>query len=130
MPIDVGLDLVRVLDVEESLRGEHGDRYLARIYTEREVADCRSGDVIDPARIAGRFAAKEATLKVISSGEDGISMRDIEVRREASGRVHLELHGAAAELAAAIGVRELALSITHEAGFAAAVVVATRAAAS
>jgi holo-[acyl-carrier protein] synthase len=131
MPIDVGLDLVSVQDVEASLHGEHGRRYLARIYTEQEVADCRgsAGDV-DAVRLAGRFAAKEATLKVISSGEDGISMRDIEVRREASGRVHLELHGAAADLAAGLGVQELALSITHEAGFAAAVVVATRAPAS
>lgn len=126
MPIDVGLDLVRVADVEASLDGEQGHRYLARIFTEREVGDCTSGDAIDAARLAGRFAAKEATLKVISSGEDGISMRDIEVRREASGRVHLELHGAAAALASSLGVRELALSITHEAGFAAAVVVGTR----
>jgi holo-[acyl-carrier protein] synthase len=53
-------------------------------------------------------------------------MRDIEVRRDASGKVHLELHGRAAEVAAAAGIGELALSITHEAGFAAAVVVATR----
>jgi holo-[acyl-carrier protein] synthase len=129
MSIDVGLDLVRVEDVAESLQGDHARRYLDRIYTETEVADCRVAGAIDPTRLAGRFAAKEATLKVISSGEDGIPMDDIEVRREASGRVHIELHGRAAEVAAAAGVQELALSITHEAGFAAAVVIATRGAA-
>jgi len=126
VPIDVGLDLVRIADVVEAIEGAHGERYLARIYTEREVADCRAESTIDAARLAGRFAAKEATLKVISSGEDGVPMRDIEVRRTASGKVHLELHRRAAEVAAAAGIRELALSITHEAGFAAAVVMAMR----
>ena len=124
MAIQVGLDLVSVDEVAEALRAPHGDRYLARVYTETEVADCRSAAGIDPERLAARFAAKEATLKVLSTGDDGVSLLDIEVIRESSGRVHLELHGRAAELAAAAGVLDLALSLTHEGGFAAAVVVA------
>lgn len=124
MPIRVGLDLVAVGSVAESLRGAHGDRYLERVYTEREVEDCRTAAGVDPERLAARFAAKEATLKVLPAGDEGLSLRAIEVRRERTGRVDLELTGRAAELAAEAGVTELSLSLTHEEGFAAAVVVA------
>ena len=124
MPIRVGLDLVAVETVEESLHATHGERYLERLFTEREVADCRTAAGIDPERLAARFAAKEATLKVLPAADVGVPWQDIEVRREASGRVHLELHGRAAELATEATIVDLALSLTHEGGFAAAVVVA------
>lgn len=125
MAIRVGLDLVSVAGVIETLRSELVDRYLARVYTDDEVADCRTAAGVDPERLAARFAAKEATLKVISSGaDDALSLREIEVRREPSGRVHLALHGRAAELAAEAGLSNLELSLTHDGGFAAAVVVA------
>ena len=120
----MGLDLVSVTDVGQTLRSELGDRYLARIYTDAEVADCRTDNGVDAERLAARFAAKEATVKVISrSADDSISLREIEVRREPSGHVRLALHGGAAQLAADAGLTEFELSLTHEAGFAAAVVV-------
>lgn len=124
MPIRVGLDLVAVASVEASLRSAHHERYLERLFTEREVADCRTAAGIDPERLAARFAAKEATLKVLPAADEGVPWPDIEVRRESSGRVHLELHGRAAELAARATIVDLSLSLTHEGGFAAAVVVA------
>ena len=124
MPIRVGLDLVAVASVEDSLRAAHGDRYLERLFTEREVADCRTAAGIDPERLAARFAAKEATFKVLPAADPGVPWRDVEVRREASGRVHLELRGRAAELATEATIVDLSLSLTHEGGFAAAVVVA------
>jgi holo-[acyl-carrier protein] synthase len=124
MPLRVGLDLVAVTGVADSLRAAHGERYLERLFTEREVADCRTASGIDPERLAARFAAKEATLKVLPAADEGVSWHDIEVRRETSGRVHLELRGRAAELAAEATIIDLALSLTHEGGFAAAVVVA------
>jgi holo-[acyl-carrier protein] synthase len=111
-------------DVQASLEAAHGERYLERIYTEDEVEDCRTAAGIDPQRLAARFAAKEATLKVLPAGSGGVSFRAIEVRREESGRVHLQLSGRAAELAADAGLADFAVSLTHEAGFAAAVVVA------
>lgn len=124
MVIRVGLDLVSVNVVAEALRAPHADRYLARVYNEAEVTDCQTATGVDPERLAARFAAKEATLKVLSTGDEGVSFRDIEVRRESSGRVRLALHGRAAELAAEAGVIDLALSLTHEGSFAAAVVIA------
>jgi holo-[acyl-carrier protein] synthase len=126
VPILVGIDLVAANAVEQSLRAAHGERYLQRVYTEREVEDCRTGAGagVDPERLAARFAAKEATLKVLPVGDEGLALTTIEVCREPSGRVHIELSGRAAELAAGAGIAELSVSLTHEAGFAAAVVVA------
>ncbi len=123
MVIHVGLDLVSVAQVLETLEGPLGARYLARIYTDSEIGDCRTNDGIDAQRLAARFAAKEATLKMLAEGE-GIPLRDIEVEREPSGAVRLMLHGQAAQRAADVGVVEIALSLTHEDGYAAAVVIA------
>lgn len=120
MPLRVGIDLIEVAAVEEAISA-HGERYLARVYTERERADC--GDA--PERLAARFAAKEAALKVLRPEADAPPWRTIEVRRDPGGWVELALSGRAAELADAAGIRELALSVTHEGGRASAVVVAT-----
>jgi phosphopantetheinyl transferase (holo-ACP synthase) len=73
------------------------DRYLRRVYTDRELEDCRAGE--------------------------GLPLNTIEVRSGPGGEVELALSGPAAEVAAAAGVTELALSLTHEGGFAAAAVV-------
>ena len=124
MPSRVGIDLVAVDNVEESVR-VHADRYLKRIYTPGELSDCRTADGVDPERLAARFAAKEATIKVLRPDrEQAIPWNSIEVRRGESGGVDLELRGAAAEAASAAGIDELALSLTHEAGIAGAVVLA------
>ncbi len=122
----VGIDLVSVDTVAASIRA-HGDRYLQRVYTEAELRDCRDGEgAADPQRLAARFAAKEAALKVLRPTGEAIPWQDIEVVREPSGWVELKLSGAAAASAADQGLGELALSVSHEAGFATAVVVAQR----
>jgi holo-[acyl-carrier protein] synthase len=123
MGLRVGIDLVAVADIEASLRA-HGERYLRRVFTSREVEDSRTGEQISAERLAARFAAKEAAMKTLRIGDDALSWHDIEVRREEGGWVELALHGRAAELAAAAGVIELAVSLTHEGGYASAVVVA------
>ncbi len=120
----VGIDLVEVRAVRESVH-RHGDRYLERVYTEREVADCRGAVGVDPSRLAARFAAKEAVVKLLRPGsEDPLPWRSIEVVRARGGWVELELHEPATSLAARAGVTGLAISLTHEAGFASAAVVA------
>jgi len=123
MAVRVGIDLVSVDAVRESIRN-HGDRYLARIYTARELDDCRTAAGVDPELLGARFAAKEATLKVLRPGDDAIPWLAIEVRRDPQGWVELRLDGRAAALAAESGMTGMALSVTHEGGFASAVVVA------
>jgi holo-[acyl-carrier protein] synthase len=121
MPLRVGIDLVKAATIQEAL-AEHGERYVQRVYTEAEAADCAG----DPLRLAARFAAKEATMKVLQpSPDDAVPWPSIEVVRTPGGSPRIALHGAAAELARAGGLTDLALSFTHEDEYAAAVVVGT-----
>ena len=108
-----------VAEVTESVRA-HGDRYLERIYTERELDDCKG----DHERLAARFAAKEAAIKALRPGDEAIPWSEIEVVRDPSGWVELSLSGRAAALATESRVVGLAVSLTHEAGLASAVVIA------
>lgn len=125
LPLRVGLDLTSVSAVGDSIR-THGRRYLERVYTADEIAECRTPSGPDAERLAGRFAAKEAAMKVLRpSDETALPWTAIEVRKDSRGSVGVELSGPAAELATASGVGSLSLSITHERDFAAAIVVAT-----
>jgi len=123
MAVRVGIDLVSVETVRASVE-THADHYLQRVYTDRELADCRGADGLELHRLAARFAAKEAAMKVLRVREEAVPWRSIEVRRDDAGWAELALSGAAAELAAAAGVRELAVSLTHEREWASAVVIA------
>ena len=125
MPLRVGIDLVSVEEVREAIR-EHGARYLERLFTPGELRDCGQNGEPEPERLAARFAAKEATLKVLRPGDQAVPWADIEVMRDPTGWVALELTGAAAALARDQGLDGFALSISHERGFATAVVVAER----
>jgi holo-[acyl-carrier protein] synthase len=124
MALRVGIDLVAVATVAESLRGPHRDHYLKRIYTAREVDDCRDPTGrVEPERLAARFAAKEAAIKALPGAGEKVRLTYIEVVQDESRDIALLLSGRAAELFAACGADEIALSLTHEAGFAAATVV-------
>ncbi len=117
----IGLDIVAVGRLETIL-ARHGQRFVDRI--------CRPGEAKerDGVRLAqhvgGLFAAKEAALKALGTGWNrGLGFRQVEVCRDAAGRPSIRLHGRAAQTAARMGVGRIHLSITHDAGVAAAVVV-------
>lgn len=116
----VGTDLTAVEAVREAI-AVHGDRYLRRIFTDEELSDAQG----DPRRLAARFAAKEAVLKVLRPGDDPLPWNEIRVRRHASGWTDLVLSGRVAERARTAGLDEWAVSLTHEGDLASAVVVAT-----
>jgi holo-[acyl-carrier protein] synthase len=116
----VGIDLTSVDAVRQAVE-EHGDGYLERVYTAQEREDCKS----DPTRLAARFAAKEAAIKVLRpTVSTSLPWTDIEVVRQAGGHVELLLTGLAAASAAAQGLQGFAVSLTHEGSFACAVVIA------
>ena len=124
MGLRVGIDLVSIDAVEESVR-IHSGRYLRRVYTAREVRDCRAPDgAPDPRKLARCFAAKEAALKVLDVDDESVPWPSIEVRTDHLGSLSIELTGAAEQLARQRGVTELELSITHAGPLAAAIVVA------
>ena len=102
----VGIDLTSAALVREAIDA-HGARYLERVYTAAELLDCAG----DPTRLAGRFAAKEAAIKVLRPRRDAaLPWTDIEVVRDTEGYVELRLAGLAAVHAAEQGLTELAVS--------------------
>jgi holo-[acyl-carrier protein] synthase len=101
-----------------------GDRYLGRIYTAHEVSCCRGTPSVVAAGLAARFAAKEATIKVLRPVDGQPDWRSIEIRRHPAGWCAVHLSDEAARMARDQGISNLAVSLTHEAGMAAAVVVA------
>lgn len=119
MPTSVGIDLIDVEEVRTSI-AVFGRRYLERVYTPDELRDCRE----DAERLAGRFAAKEATIKALRVADEPVPWCSIGVRSVHGGAPALDLSGSAARVAKQRGVRRVSVSITHERGLAAAVVLA------
>jgi holo-[acyl-carrier protein] synthase len=109
--LGIGLDatdIPRIADVLE----RHGERFLRRVFTAGEIAYCTKRRNPAP-HLAGRFAAKEAAMKALGTGQShGVLWKDIEVVRE-SGPPRLELHGGAAKRAAEMRVRRSLVTITH-----------------
>jgi holo-[acyl-carrier protein] synthase len=118
--VSCGVDLVAV-DAFARLLAREGPRFADAVFTADEQAAC-SGQA---ERLASRFAAKEAVLKALGVGVDRVRLSDIEVRNAASGRPAVQLHGEAAALAAQANLRDFSLSLSHDGGMAAAMVVAT-----
>ncbi len=121
--IRVGADVVSVHQVAESVES-FGPRYLDRVYTEHELGSCRGAPAARAASLAARFAAKEATIKVLRPRGHQPDWRSVEVRRHSGGWCTLTLSGHAAVLAEQAGIADLSVSLTHEGDIAAAVVVA------
>jgi holo-[acyl-carrier protein] synthase len=122
MVLGLGTDLIETGRVEESIK-RFGERFLERIYSPGEIAYCKRKKNAAES-FAARFAAKEAGAKALGTGiSRGVTWKEFEVKREASGKPSLHLSGRAAELAGAMGVRRIQLSLTHSREFALAVVV-------
>jgi len=122
-PLRVGVDVVLISRISESLR-KFGHRFVQRIFSDREAAYAMQSAALAAERLAARFAAKEAAIKAFGWSESSIDWRDIEVVRSDSGACHLELHGHAAQLLAAAGHKQVALSLSHDGDYAVAVVTA------
>ena len=118
----VGIDLVQVSRIAESLE-RFGERFMRRIFTDAEIAYATAAPALTAERLAARFAAKEAVIKVLGMVDRGVAWRDIEVRRTATGACEMALRGEAGEAAASLGVGELAVSLSHEGDYATAIVV-------
>ena len=109
--LGIGFDATDIPRVADVFR-RYGDRFLRRVFTEREIAYCtRRRDPVP--HLAGRFAAKEAAMKALGTGHSrGVLWKDIEVIRM-GGPPQLRLHGGAAARAERMRVRSSLLTITH-----------------
>jgi len=120
MIIGLGIDVCSIERMRRALE-RHGDRFFSRICNEAERRDL--AQTADRAMtLAGRFAAKEAFAKALD-GAPGVGWHDVEIRRSETGRPAMTLHAAAQSLATRAGAIRWHVSITHDAGVAAAVVI-------
>jgi len=112
MIVGTGIDIAEVPRIAESIQ-RFGDRFLRRVFTESEIQYCESkSNRIE--RYAARFAAKEAAMKALGTGwSRGVRWRDIEVFRQPGGRPTIKFHGKAADFAALMSTKNVALSLSH-----------------
>ncbi len=112
MIVGIGIDVTQVSRFTQAASRQG---LLERVFTPEE----RDASM---QRMAGRFAAKEAFAKALGA-PTGLVWTDVEVRKDADGKPYFECSGTVAALVAGRGIRTVHLSITHDAGIAAAVVI-------
>ena len=118
MRLTTGIDLIEIERISSAI-ARHGERFLNRIYTAREIKDC-SGRTES---LAARFAAKEATSKALNTGFGKIAWNDVEIQREESGAPKLVLYGKAKKIAEEKNLNLWSVSLSHSHEFAIAMVV-------
>jgi len=122
MIVGLGLDIAEVDRIGEAI-ARYGALFLERLFTPAEAAYCeRFKNRYE--RYAARFAAKEAAMKALGTGwSRGVRWRDIEVASEPGGKPTLRLAGEARRIADRLGVKNIALTITHSGNLALAQVI-------
>ena len=109
MILGIGIDLMEIEKIEKQIQS---DVHLRKVFTPAEIRECKSV-VRSAERFAGRFAAKEATMKALGTGHArGVLWRDIEVFRH-GGPPQLRLSGGALRHFEAMRARRSLLTITH-----------------
>lgn len=112
MIIGLGTDIIEIPRIAEMIE-RHGELFLTRIYTDDEIRHCQLRKH-STQHFAGRWAAKEAVMKVLGTGFiKGIGWKDVEVKNLKSGRPIMNLSGGARRRADGIGIGEVLITISH-----------------
>jgi len=124
MILGIGIDLVKVDRIEQAL-SRWAEGFTMRVFTEGELRYCM-GQKRPAQHLAARFGVKEAVMKAFGTGwSGGVSWKDVEVTRDASGRPAVQLDGKLKELAGSMGVKETLVSFTHDGSYAVAQAILT-----
>jgi holo-[acyl-carrier protein] synthase len=122
MKLVTGVDIIEIERLQAVI-ARHGERFLKRVFTQRELAEVAD----NPASLAARFAAKEAVAKALGTGIGVVGWCEIEVLRGPARQPQLLLHGAAARLASDLSLAGWSISLSHDRTQAIALVVALQA---
>lgn len=110
--VGTGIDIVEIARIERMIE-QHGDRFLARVFTDEERAYCSRLRVPGPC-YAARFAAKEAVSKAFGTGIGlDVAWLDLTVERDHAGKPSIRLENAAAATAKRLGIDRVMLSLSH-----------------
>lgn len=122
--VGIGTDIIECARIAQMIE-KHGELFLTRVFTAREIQYCSTRRAANQ-HYAGRWAAKEAVLKVLGTGwARGILWTDIEVVNEVSGAPAIRLANRASDIALERGIREVQISISHCRAYATAFAVGT-----
>ncbi|MHC4592312.1 MAG: holo-ACP synthase [Planctomycetota bacterium] len=112
MIVGIGVDIVEVGRMRRAVQ-RYGDRFIGRVFTEREAAYCRRC-VHPEQRFATRFAAKEAALKALGVGwAQGLQFVDVQISNDELGAPSVAFMGKALDLSRELGVARIHVSLTH-----------------
>ncbi len=110
--VGIGTDIIECARIGKMIE-KHGELFLARVYTQREINYCSSRKAANQ-HYAGRWAAKEAVFKAIGTGwARGIQWKDVEVTNETGGKPSIVLEGFAKSHCRQQGISEIMITISH-----------------
>ena len=118
----IGIDIIEIERIKR-LSQRWGDRFEQRVFTSQELTYC--GKTLSRyARLAARFAAKEATFKALGTGLTiGMHWQDVEICANEVGKPFLLLHGKVKEHAEKLSVVSTYVSLSHAVDYAVAQVI-------
>ena len=117
----LGTDIIEINRIQKAVK--KNSRFIERIFTQNERI-LFSERNYHPNRIAGFFAAKEATVKAIGTGIRGMSWKDIEIQINPEGKPYIRLYNNALRIAYSKGIDEILISISHSREYAVAQAIA------
>lgn len=106
-----GVDIIEIERVARAYQ-RRPRFFLKRFFTERERQQL-AGRAHAAKHLAARFAGKEAVFKVLGAGLGSVAWTEVEIITLPTGEPSVLLHGKAARLAKELGIREIALSLSH-----------------
>lgn len=104
----IGVDIIEIGRIKEAVES-WGERFLRRVYTESELAAYRN----KPSSLAARFVCKEAVMKLLGTGRIGVGWREVETLSHPGGKPRVNLYGRAQSKADEMGIKEIAVSLSH-----------------
>lgn len=108
----LGIDIIEIARVKQAVDADHGQRFLERVFTDKERAYCCQGTVKYNS-LAARFAGKEAVAKALGTGFQGVSWKDIEIINDEHGKPRVFLYNMAQRRAQTLAVKEVHISLSH-----------------
>ena len=103
-----GIDIIEIARIKKAI-ARWGEAFLHRVYTEAELKLYGN----KPPSLAARFACKEAVMKLLGTGRRGVHWREIETLSHPGGKPLVNLYGRAQSRANELGLKEIAVSLSH-----------------
>ena len=103
-----GIDIIEIARIKKAI-ARWGEAFLHRIYTDSELRLYRK----NLSSLAARFACKEAVMKLLGTGRNGVNWLEIETLAQPNGKPLVNLYGRAQSEASKLGVKEIAVSLSH-----------------